>query len=56
MKRNRNQHKRTPIPGLALYITAFNDKRDIKQELAALRAAVADRVYAASEPNMKRKK
>lgn len=45
----RNRKKRTPIPGLAQHIAAFtNGKTNIKHELAAIRAAFADKVYAAS--------
>ena len=51
MKRTRrNKPKHTPIPGLANYIVYFNSKRQLKQELAAIRAAFADKVYAASIP------
>lgn len=43
-----NRRKHSPIPGLADHIAHFNRKRELKAELAAIRAAFADRVYAAS--------
>lgn len=48
MKPKPNRRRHTPIPGLAQHIAAFNNKRELKAELAAIRAAFADRVYAAS--------
>jgi hypothetical protein len=49
MKR-RNQRKHTPIPHLAEHIAWYNQKREIKTELADLRARIASHFYRASVP------
>jgi len=47
-KPNRNKRKYSPIPWLALHIAMFNDGCSVKKAMASARAAMADRVYAAS--------
>lgn len=57
-RRRNNRHRRTPIPRLAEHIARFTgDQSRVSREaftrkhnLAAIRAAFADKVYAASEP------
>jgi hypothetical protein len=46
--KKRNKRKHTPIPRLAEHIAWFNQKRESKAELAAVRAALADRLYTLS--------
>lgn len=45
-----NRKRNSPLPWLALHIALFNDNCDAKTALAAARAALADRIYAASSP------
>jgi hypothetical protein len=50
MQRKRKHRQRIPL--LAVYIAAFNQKRDrdSKVKLATARAALADRLWAISQP------
>jgi hypothetical protein len=51
-----NQRKHTPIPHLAEHIAWYNAKREIKTELAEMRARIASSLYRLSLPSRKERK
>jgi hypothetical protein len=51
-----NRRRHTPIPHLAEHIAWYNAKREIKNELADLRARIATSLYRMSFPRSRERK
>jgi hypothetical protein len=54
--KRRNRRKHSPIPFLAEHIAWYNAKREIKTELADLRARLATSLYGMSVPRSRERR